>query len=96
LLIRLDVAMFALLLLPLVFAGMASAGIYYHPPRTWTGIGFLLAIIGLPLYFAGIIVHYRLFKEHGRDREVYSRVFTVVLIVAGYVLGVALGVLCFR
>jgi hypothetical protein len=95
-LIRLDVAVFAILLLPLVVAGMASAGCFFHPPRSWTGaIGFL-TLIGLPLYFAGIIVHYRLFKEKGRDPAGYSRVFTIVVILAGYILGVVLGAMCFR
>jgi hypothetical protein len=95
-LIRLDVALFAILLLPLVFAGMASSGWYYHPPKTWTGVGLLTTLIGLPLYFAGIIVHYKLFKEQGRSREGYSRAFPIVLIAAGYGLGVGVGVLCFR
>ena len=95
-LIRLDVALFAVLLLPLVFAGMASAGLYYHPPKTGTGLVGFLAVIGVPLYLAGIIVHYKLFKEKGRDPRGYSRVFTIVVIVLGYVLGVVLGVFCFR
>jgi hypothetical protein len=95
-LIRLDVALFAVLLLPLVFAGMASAGGFYHPPRTWTGMLGLLALIGFPVYFAGIIVHYKLFKEKGRNPDGYSRAFPIVLIVVGYGLGVFLGVLVFR
>ena len=95
-LIRLDVALFAVLLLPLVFAGMASSGGYYHPPKTWTGTLALLALIGVPVYFAGIIVHYKMFKEKGRDRDGYSRAFPIVLIVLGYGLGVFLGVLVFR
>jgi hypothetical protein len=95
-LIRLDVALFAILLLPLVFAGMASSGIYYHPPKTWTGMLGVLTLIGVPLYFAGIIVHYKLFKEKGRDRNGYSRAFPIVLIVLGYALGVFLGSLVFH
>jgi hypothetical protein len=95
-LIRVDVIAFAVLLCPLVFAGLASAGLYYHPLKDWTSLAAILAIIGLPLYFAGIIVHYRLFKEKGRDPSGYSRAFTIVVIVAGYALGVVLGVFCFR
>lgn len=95
-LIRVDVLAFAILLFPLVFAGMASAGLYYVPPKSWTGILGLLAVIGIPLYFAGIVVHYRIFKEKGRDPSGYSRGFTIVLILFGYVLGVVLGAFCFR
>jgi hypothetical protein len=95
-LIRLDVGLFALLLLPLVLAGMATAGGYYHPPKTWEGVLGLLIFIGVPVYFAGIIVHYKLFKEQGRDRAGYSRAFPIVLIALGYGLGVFFGVLTFR
>ena len=94
-LIRLDVLLYALLLIPLVFAGMATAGGYYHPPKTWEGALGLLILIGLPVYFAGIIVHYKLFKEKGRDPAGYSRAFPIVLIVIGYALGLYFGVLAF-
>jgi hypothetical protein len=92
----LDVGLFSLLLLPLVFAGMATAGGYYHPPKTREGMIGLLILVGLPVYFAGIIVHYKLFREKGRDRAGYSRAFPIVLIVVGYGLGVFFGVLVFR
>jgi hypothetical protein len=95
-LIRIDVLAFAMLICPLVFAGMASSGFYYHPPRTWNGVVFLLIVIGLPLYFAGIVAHYKLFKEKGRDPSGYSRAFPIVLIVAGYILGTVFGVMIFR
>jgi hypothetical protein len=95
-LIRLDVALYAVLLLPLVFAGMASAGVFYHQPKTWTGILTVLALIGVPVYFAGIIVHYTLFKQKGRNPHGYSRAFPIVLIVLGYGVGVYLGTLVFR
>jgi hypothetical protein len=95
-LIRIDVLAFAMLLCPLVFAGMASAGFVYHPPKTWNGVLFLLVVIGLPLYFAGIVAHYKLFKGKGRDPSGYSRAFPIVLIIAGYALGVILGVMIFR
>jgi hypothetical protein len=94
-LIRLDVLLYALLLFPLLFAGMATAGGYYHPPKTREGMIGLLVLIGLPVYFAGIIVHYKLFKERGRDRAGYSRAFPIVLIVIGYALGLYFGVLVF-
>ena len=81
--------------LPLVFAGMATAGGYYHPPKTREGMIGLLILVGLPVYFAGIIVHYKLFKEQGRDRAGYSRAFPIVLIVLGYALGIFFGVLVF-
>jgi hypothetical protein len=95
-LIRLDIALFALLLLPLVIAGMGTAGGFYHPPKTWEGAIGLLIVIGLPIYFAGIIVHYKLFKEKGRDRAGYSRAFPIVLIIVGYALGVFFGVMVFK
>jgi len=56
----------------------------------------LLAVVGLPLYFAGIVVHHRLFKERGGGRSGYARGFTVALIVLGYATGVILETLAFR
>ena len=48
------------------------------------------------LYFAGIVVHHKLFKEKGRDRGGYSRAFPIVLIILGYALGVFFGILVFH
>ncbi len=95
-LIRIDILVYAILLLPLVFAGMASAGFYFHPPRTSTGVIALVLAIGLPLYFAGIIVHYKLFKEQRGNRSGSSPAFAIVLIVTGYALGVYFGALIFH
>src|SRR4051794_32310481 len=83
-LIRVDVLIFAVLLLPLVLAGVVTFYFVDHPPTTWHQFVALGFFVGVPLYWAWIIVHYAIRKARRAYGSDYSHAFLATIVVAGY------------
>jgi hypothetical protein len=95
-LVRADVLIFSLLLLPLVLAGMLTVYFVTHPPATPPQFLALALFVGVPLYWAWIIIRYKLTRARKAYGPDYSHGFLAALVVVGYVIGLGCGLLILK